>query len=308
MQKCLKIAIFAAEKKDMSRIVYDPRVSVDQLSRINGVSTATIRKYIREMGIDRRFDEKWKIYSLIRDLQRQSPAMSIHEMARRSGYSLNTVKKYLRMEALPEQRRQKYSAFDMGKTQNLIKSVSTSQSEILQGIITLHLKDDHFGADLTYSKGVFWKKIKEPELKFDLYPQKPDVRPLEEAYALPAESLQSIIVDLPFLLNPSLSGLITERFSAFVSEKEMYEANRNLIFLSHHLLRRHGILVMKTMDSSYGLRQLWVSDFVVREAERAGFQLLDKFILTANKRPISTQGQRQHHARKFHSYFFVFRK
>ena len=66
-------------------------------------------------------------------------------------------------------------------------------------------------------------------------------------------------------------------------------------------------LVMKTMDVSYGLKQLWVRDYVIRVAQETGFELKDKFILIANKRPLH-KGMQQHFARKHHSYFFVFRK
>ena len=80
-----------------------------------------------------------------------------------------------------------------------------------------------------------------------------------------------------------------------------------MIVLAFQKLRKGGYLVMKTMDVSYGLKQLWVSDYVVKVAQETGFELKDKFILIANKRPLH-KGMQQHFARKHHSYFLVFKK
>lgn len=51
----------------------------------------------------------------------------------------------------------------------LMKSISYSQDEILKWIIRLYCPDG-FDLDPTYSKGVFYKNVPEPQLKFDLNP------------------------------------------------------------------------------------------------------------------------------------------
>lgn len=58
----------------------------------------------------------------------------------------------------------------------IIKSVSNSQEEILKNAIQLHSKEFSVDADLTYSKGVFYKNgvVPQPKYKFDLYPQTED--------------------------------------------------------------------------------------------------------------------------------------
>ena len=87
----------------------------------------------------------------------------------------------------------------------------------------------------------------------------------------------------------------------------MYDTNREMIVLAYRKLRKGGFLVMKTMDVSYSMKQLWVSDYVVQKAFETGFELKDKFILVSNKRLLNSGGK-QHIARKYHSYFFVFYK
>ena len=291
----------------MKDIVYNPSHTIAQNAKNNGVSIATIRSYIKDNGIDRRFDEKLRIFTKIKELQKQHPEFTAAQIRLYSGYSLNTVKKYMRMVEFPfAASSDKCSAFDLGKSNNIIKSVSASQTEILSNILQLYIKSDHYEADFTFSTGVFWNRLKNPDLKFDKYPQMEGVKPLTEAFSLPDGTLSSCVVDLPFLVR-GYGGKITERFTSFASEDELFTTNEKMIELAYNKLRRGGFLVIKTMDVSYALKQLWVSDFVVRVALDKGFELKDKFILIANKRPLH-KGKQQHFARKHHSYFFVFRK
>ena len=290
-----------------NKIVYNPSQTIAQNAKNNGVSIATVRLYIKSNGIDRRYDEKLKVFATIKRLQEQHPDYTASQIQSLSGYALNTVKKYMKMVDFPfVASSDKYSAFDLGKSINIIKSVSNSQTTILNSILQLHIKSDHYEADFTYSVGMFWKRIKQPELKFDKYPQSEGVKPLSEAFSLSDGTLHSCVVDLPFLVR-GYGSTITERFTSFNSEEEMYSANKEMIVLAFQKLRKGGYLVMKTMDVSYGLKQLWVSDYVVKVAQETGFELIDKFILIANKRPLH-KGMQQHFARKHHSYFFVFRK
>ena len=89
--------------------------------------------------------------------------------------------------------------------------------------------------------------------------------------------------------------------------EEAFDTNLLMLTRAKRLLSDNGILVMKTMDCAYAGKQYWISDFVIQKAQEMGFELLDKFILLSNFRLFS-KTRHQHRARKFHSYFFVFRK
>lgn len=65
---------------------------------------------------------------------------------------------------------------------------------------------------------------------------------------------------------------------------------------------------MKTMDVNTNGKQLWVSHYVQTKAFELGFKLLDTFIYISPTRIISQQNIIQRIARKYHSYFFVFKK
>lgn len=288
----------------MKELSYYPDLSVEENARLNGVSVATVRMYIKECGIDRRFDEQYKIFTAVKKLQEQD--LTASQIRKRSGYSYNTVKKYMQMTEFPfRPSTEKYSAFDRRKIKNIVKSVSTNQTTILNSILQLYVNNNHYQADFTYSVGVFWKGIRQPDYKFDKYPQSEDVKPLTEAFLLPDGTLNNCVIDLPFIVQGNGSK-ITNRFTSFASEEELYATNKEMIELAYKKLRKGGYLIMKTMDVSYSLKQMWVSDFVIQTAQKTGFELKDKFILITNKRLLS--GGQQHFARKHHSYFFVFKK
>jgi hypothetical protein len=74
-------------------------------------------------------------------------------------------------------------------------------------------------------------------------------KPLSEAFSLSDGMLYSCVIDLPFLVR-GYGSRISERFTSFNSEDEMYSANREMIELAFQKLRKGGYLVMKTMDAS----------------------------------------------------------
>ena len=147
---------------------------------------------------------------------------------------------------------------------------------------------------------------------FDKYPQGEDVKPLEQASSLPACSLKSIVIDLPFMVQScptpkSQTSIMLDRFTSFGSIEELYEANRQMLQLAHGLLSPKGILVVKTQDIWKHGKQHWVSLYVINEANRLGFELIDQFILVA-KTKLLRKAYTKHCARKMHSYSLVFRK
>ena len=93
-------------------------------------------------------------------------------------------------------------------------------------ILRLYVHKDTFDCDLTFSKGVFYQHISMPKLKFDKYPLKKDVLPLEKVEDIKDASLHSIVIDLPFIVKDYKSAqtsMIAQRFNYFSSVKELYE-------------------------------------------------------------------------------------
>lgn len=295
-----------------SKIIYNPNLTVAQNAENNQVSVSAIRWYIRVNGIDRKRDNALIIQRAIQKLNKENPNLSIAEIANCLNISINTVKKYSQSQiALSSIDSNKLSSFDLSKRKFIISSVSDSQDEILSNILRLYIPSGLYECDLTYSVGNFYLRIPQPKLKFDKYPQKERVRRLEEAYNLEDRSLNSIVIDLPFLVkgyNTHYEAKMVNRFNCFYTVEDLYSTNTEMIKLAYSKLDNKGMLIMKTMDLNYSGVQYWISDYVVNEAIKVGFRLLDKFILVAKSKVLSNFNHVQRSARKFHSYFFVFQK
>lgn len=175
----------------------------------------------------------------------------------------------------------------------------------------MYVNKDRYDCDFTYSIGNFYKHIPKPDLKFDKYPQVEGVQPLEQAENIPDCSLNSIVVDLPFIVKHHKyikeQNHIINRFDCFDSVEELYATNDYILELSYKILAKSGYLVMKTMDICAPRGQVWVSNYVCNKALELGFELVDKFILICPIRHLYFKGE-QRHARKYHSYFLVFKK
>lgn len=173
------------------------------------------------------------------------------------------------------------------------------------------MKTPTFDCDLTYSIGNFYLQLPKSQLRFDKYPQVEGVKPLDEVSEIEDNSLHSIVIDLPFIVKnekDASRSMIAQRFNSFLTLEELYNTNVEMLVLAYRLLKKGGYLIMKTMDFAFTSKQVWVSNFIQNKATEIGFTLEDTFILIANKRLLQTKGTIQRHARKFHSYFFVFKK
>lgn len=295
-----------------SKIIYNPLLSVKENAENNHVSISAIRWYIRINGIDRKCDNAIAISKSIVCYKKKYPTATISEISTALALSENTVRKYLQNEiSASKNDNNKLSTFDLSKRKFIISSISDNQDEILSNILRLHIKQYRFDCDLTYSIGVFYKHIPQPQLKFDKYPQMDDVRPLDEFYNIEDSSLHSIVIDLPFVIkgkDVNYKSMMADRFNCFSNAKELYDTNTSMLQLAYSKLSKEGILVFKTMDIIYGGVPHWIGNYVQNKAIEIGFKLVDMFILFAKTKVLTNVNTTQLHARKFHSYFFVLEK
>ena len=201
----------------------------------------------------------------------------------------------------------------------MIKSISYDQSEIIKWILELHVPEHKIDLDATYSKGNFYKNtgIEEPQFKFDIVPQLPDVK-FGDSRKLPLEnnSLNCIMFDPPFLAATGKSlksednnNIINKRFGVYPNEKELHRFYIDSLTESYRLLKDKGILIFKCQDKISSGKQYMSHVFIMNEATKIGFYPKDLFILLAKNRLVADwQVKNQKNARKFHSYFWVFEK
>lgn len=199
-----------------------------------------------------------------------------------------------------------------------IRSINNNQHQLIKDIIELHIPQGGIQVDLTYSTGKFYSTgdIAEPWIKCDKYPIG-DVQQLDEWYTkAPSNNYFSIMFDPPFGIGkgPSINedndgqNIIIKRFNVYGSAKEMFDSYRVHLSQCHRLLKDNGILIFKCQDTVSSGKNYMTHTWVMNEAVRQGFYPLDLFVLTAKNRLISGKVKKQQHARKYHSYFWVFKK
>lgn len=296
--------------KKVAYELYDPYLTIKENADKLGCSVVALKKHFKIKGVDRKFDGCYVRWKQIHDFYHKTPSASLRQASVALGYSINTIQKYrtLSEAELCASKRDivKVSSFDI-RNKNSIKSISYDQTEILSWIMRLYNDRQPFDCDLTASKCIFWKCLPKPKYLYDVSPQIEGVKHLSETDKFNDGYFNSLVFDLPFLVSKGAMSKIKTRFTHFESVDEIYRANDEMLERSHRLLKEHGILVVKTMDICHGNKQVWISDYVIKKAIDLGFELIEKFILLSNLRLFPPTHQ-QKIARKYHSYFFVFRK
>ncbi len=297
---------------------YNPNLTVKENAELCNCSVSAIRHYIKVNGIDRKYDEALKKWKLINQYHKQHPDYTPHRVSKELGISQHTVTKYLGSEQPVKSDNSKLSKFAGEKMANKILSVNTNQQSILNNILTLYVPSMHFDADLTYSKGSFFRKglVPQPTYKLDKFPQTDDTIELDRIDdVIGDEALDSVIFDLPYMVSMSwktVESKIMKLYTSFDSVDELISTNKAMLELATRKLKKGGILVVKTQDSCVatpsGAKQLWVSHILLNHAETIGLTHEDTFILVSNKLMFTRHNVQQHRARKNHCYFLVFRK
>lgn len=196
-----------------------------------------------------------------------------------------------------------------------ISTISYDQTEIIKDIISLHCDNLPIECDPTYSKGNFYKKtgIVKPKHKFDLYPQTDDTFQCN-AKNLPLgdKSIRSLMFDPPFIVGqgPAPPGKIRKRFGFFKDIDELWTFYNDCLNEFSRVLKDKGILIFKCQDTVDSHKNYFSHIEIMLQAINAEFYPKDLFILLAKSRAMSPRmlQNKQQHARKFHSYFWVFEK
>ena len=194
----------------------------------------------------------------------------------------------------------------------VVPSYSYFNEAILKYILKLYIPAGRFELDPTYSKGIFYKgEIPDPDYKYDLNPVYSDVVKAD-CRELPHrnETINSIMFDPPFLLSDSKNnkGKIKTRFTTFKNKSECIDMYTKSLGEFCRILRSGGYLIFKCQDTVSSKINHFLHIDVYSMAINIGFKAIDLFILLAKNRLLNKSLKNQQHARKYHCYFWVFRK
>jgi len=194
----------------------------------------------------------------------------------------------------------------------MIKTVYDNYQDIMRAILDLHVKDETFDIDPTYSSGKFYKGLQQPRKKFDLYPQTSDtVMSSSDSLPLDSDSVSSICFDPPFLAwhtKEDPTGIIGKRFHGFRYMQDVWDYYDRSLREFHRIVKKKGFVAFKCQDTVSSGKQWWSHVHIMQEAEKIGFVTKDIFINVAKNRMIGHNHANQKHARKFHSYWIVLQK
>lgn len=185
-------------------------------------------------------------------------------------------------------------------------------SDLIAHVAALYLKSGDRIWDVTYGKGVFWRKLDQNKYRVRLSdilcgPEHIDFRHLPPSN----EKYDCVILDPPYCHNPG-QMIIDKNYRNAETTKGLY--HKDIIRLyddgmreAFSVLKTGGYLWVKCKDEIESSYQRWSHIEVYNAALKIGFFAQDLFILTQKSNPI-VQHKRQQHARKNHSYLWVFKK
>lgn len=216
-------------------------------------------------------------------------------------------------------------------TSDLVMSAYNDLNEnVFPQILELHVPKGSKVADVTWGKGVFWKKV--PKNHYEVLPS--DIAMGIDFRDLPynCESLDCVVLDPPYMegfyrkQNSHKAGSGTHStFSKAYSNgdeknddsqntgtKKWHAAVTDMYFKAgleaYRVLKKTGILIVKCQDEVSAGKQWLTHVEIINEYEKYGFYSKDLFIVVRANKPSVSRLKKQVHARKNHSYFLVFVK
>lgn len=195
---------------------------------------------------------------------------------------------------------------------DLIKSVQTSDLEVLKAISYLYLDEEWYDLDPCFSKGKFYENAPFPRILMDKVPYNEFVDKNDILNGIPLEdkSIKSVVFDPPFMFGrhgKTDENLMNKRFTMFDKWEDLELMYKTALGEFYRVLQKHGIVAFKCQDytdSKTTLTHCYVHNWAIE----AGFKVEDLFILHWQGGRIWNPNLRQRHARKFHSYWMVLKK
>ena len=203
-------------------------------------------------------------------------------------------------------------------TNDLIFSAhQATNDQVFPLILSLYVEPGSTVADVTYGKGVFWRRV--PPDAYKLLPT--DIQSGVDCRNLPYESstLDCVVFDPPYMHTPGGSAHVGhQNYEGYyknnqaTSSKKYYDAVLDLYLTSaneaRRVLRPDGVYIVKCQDQICANQQRLTHVDLINELIELGFVAEDLFVVVRLGRPGVSRLIRQVHARKNHSYFLVFIK
>lgn len=203
-------------------------------------------------------------------------------------------------------------------TNDLVFSAYQSNNDVVfPHIMSLYVAPKAKVADVTYGRGVFWRRI--PKAAYDLHTS--DLKDGVDCRELPYEdeSFDAVVFDPPYMHTPGATAHEGhQNFEAYYrnnkanSDKKYHDAVLDLYFQAakeaKRVLKTGGVYIVKCQDEVCANTQRLTHVELINELATYGFICEDLFVVMRTGKPGVSRLLAQAHARKNHSYFLVFIK
>ena len=192
-----------------------------------------------------------------------------------------------------------------------------TNADLFPDIMKVYAEPGDVILDMTYGRGVFWSNIEKGKytlIENDKDKKKGQLSADLRAMPFAEETFDVVIMDPPYVFGAGGKDMLDKQYGNNEYRKQgspgpdaVVELFRSGISEANRLLKNDGILIVKCMDFISGGKQQRISIRVLEEAIDRGLTDEDLFVLHQSGNPIMRHNY-QLHARKNHSYFWVFRK
>lgn len=198
-------------------------------------------------------------------------------------------------------------------SKQVIKSVQENDRDILWSIRQMYLLGDNFDLDPCFSTGKFYGDLDRPVHWLDKSPSNDGVSQNDivlDGLPFQDQTLNGIVFDPPFMFGKhgkTDQNIMTKRFTMFDTWEDLKTMYQKSLSEFYRVLRKGGIVAFKCQDYTDSKTTL-THCFVNKWATETGFKAEDLFILVFRGGRVWNSNLVQRHARKYHSYWFVFKK
>lgn len=180
-----------------------------------------------------------------------------------------------------------------------------NNSGLIKKVAALYFKPGEKIADVTWGKGAFWKEVDLTKINV----VGTDIKTGTDFRDLPYDdnSFNHSVIDPPYARITNLKGMVdcynTTRFTSHEDIIRLYENGLKELV---RITKEDGYILCKCQDEICGCKQRWSHIEIFNIALELGLYPKDLFILVNEKNPKPTY--KQQHARKTHSYLWIFQK
>lgn len=201
----------------------------------------------------------------------------------------------------------------------VLSVVIGSNADLIEHIAPLYLPPGSVVRDVTWGKGAFWSKMDTTRITLqgsDIADHigghngviKADFCDLPDADS----SADVVVLDPPYIHNPG-KHVTDNRYNNAATTAGMYHRDIRELYVKGmteavRVMKPGGRLLVKGKDEVESGKQCWSHAELREDAENLGLYARDMFILVPQARTSMNRWSKQLHARKVHSFLWVFDK